>query len=132
MADETVDTLVEEMVRRVERIDNYPKNWQPYMDLYETAMKAIPFLSGVKEIKGVMSQFTEGMLRDDFIITCKSRVLGKEVIVEDIRYRGEEQVQRNYTVMTNFMKKVVASEIKNINLATNTYRIVQKNKFNDI
>jgi hypothetical protein len=129
MSDKTVDELVKELIRLVDRIDNYPKNWRPYMDLYDSAMKAMPHLTEVSEWQEFLIHIREGRLKDDFIITRRSGIFSKKVIVEDIRYRAEHRIQRNYAMIINLLGKVVTSEIRNINTETNCFKIIERNKF---
>ena len=125
----TIQELVSEMDSRIELIESYPDKRRPYADLYDTVMKALPFISLTEDKNGLFSHEKLGILGNSYIISYFSRFGITSTVVTDIRHADENRVVRCYTTGNSFGRKAPVSIIRELDPEADTEEIVQKNNF---
>jgi len=129
MAKQEIEQIIEELGNRIQTIEAYPENRRPYVDLYETILKALPFLSDKKEKNGILGQNIVGKLRADYMIDYTSKLGITQAAVSDTRKIAENQLIRRYS--TGRVLGIIAlySAIWEIDVNSKSERIIKENKF---
>jgi hypothetical protein len=124
-----IEEIIIELHSRISLVESYPDKRRPYVELYDSILKALPYVSGKTEEIGFLSHRVRGMIGDMYMVDYYRRFgIITQAIVADMT-NVDSPVSRVYMIKSSFGRKAGISGILEENTETKERKVIQKNLF---
>lgn len=124
-----IEEIIIELHSRISLVESYPDKRRPYVELYDSILKALSYVSDKTEEIGFLSHRVRGMIGDMYMIDYYRRFgIITQAIVADMT-NVDSPVSRVYMIKSSFGNKAGIAEILEENTETKERKVIQKNLF---